>query len=185
MSNGKLNTTTIGNAISMNTSEVFKDEKNEAAIKAYNSNINTIRKSLDKQVESQSTRAKELQEKIDNDQLEIKPINGYILVRPFSSNPFNTIQKTKSGLIIPEQNLTFKNPDTGEMEQAKNLSVQAEVVDVSPLNKFVSVGDIVYYRDVSSVPIPFFHQGLEVIAEQNVQAVVGTNLTKRFEEKFK
>lgn len=183
MSNGKM--IFKPNTFSINASETFKEEKKEAVIEGYNNKLKEIRTSIDKQVESQTVRAKKLQEDIQNNQLEIKPINGYVLVRPFSNNPFNTIEKTSTGLIIPEQNLTFKNPDTGEEEKMVNLSCQGEVVDVSPMNKFVDVGDIVYYRSAASVPIPFFHQGLEVVAESSIQAVVGANLTKRYKNNFK
>ena len=176
--NGKIGL--AGNKFSMNTSEVFKEEKTEAAIDAYNKQIEKTRISLDSQVKSQELRAKELQDNINNNDLEIKPINGYILVRPFAKNPFNTIEKTKSGIIIPEETMTYKNPDTGEEEQMQNLSMQAEVVEVSPLNKFVKPGDIIYYRRASAVPIPFFHQGFEVVAESSVQAVVGSKLSDRF-----
>ena len=183
MSNGKLETTSTGNKISMYTDEAFTEEKREAVIKAHNTNINYIRESIESQLQSQKDRAKKLQDDIENDALEIRPINGYVLVRPFSQNPFNVIQQTKTGLIIPETNLTFKNPDTGEVEKVENVSMQGEVVEVSPMNKFVHIGDIVYYRSASSVPIPFFHQGFEVVAESSIQAVVGTNLTKRFNDK--
>jgi hypothetical protein len=48
--------------------------------------------------------------------------------------------------------------------------------------KFVKEGDVVYYRRVSGVPIPFFRQGLEVVAEQQIQVVINENLKKRFAE---
>ncbi len=182
--NGKMDLVNGGDAISMNTSELFKEEKTEVVKEAYNKQINAIKVSLDSQVKSQEKRAKELQDNINNHYLEIKPINGYVLVRPFAKNPFNTIEKTKTGIIIPEEVMTYKNPDTGEEEEMQNLSIQAEVIEVSPLNKFVEIGDIVYFRRVSSVPIPFFHQGFEVVAESSIQAVVGSKLTERFKEKF-
>lgn len=177
---GKMDLVNGGDAVSMNTSEMFKEEKNEVAIEAYNKQIDAIRTSLDSQVKSQEARAKELQDNINNNDLEIKPINGYILVRPFANNPFNTIEKTKSGIIIPEETMLYKNPDTGEEEKMQNLSIQAEVIEVSPLNRFVKPGDIIYYRRASAVPIPFFHQGFEVVAESSVQAVVGSKLSDRF-----
>ena len=100
-------------------------------------------------------------------------------------NPFQKMKVTESGLILPEYTGTFKNPDSGEMDQEENLSVQALVIEASPLCKFVKEGDIIYYRRACGVPIPFFGQGFEVVAEPQVQVVVNSGLKDRYTKEFK
>jgi hypothetical protein len=102
-------------------------------------------------------------------------------VKPYAKNPFEKVEVTKSGLVIPTYDGKFKNPDTGEEDQEVNLSVQAQVIEASPACKYVKEGDVVYYRRVSAVPIPFFNQGLEVVAENSIQVVINSDLKKRFE----
>ena len=90
------------------------------------------------------------------------------------------IEVTKGGLIIPEYDGAFKNPDTGEKDTEYQLSVVANVIEVSPLCKFVKPGDDIYYRRSSGVTVPFFRQGFEVGAEQQVQVVINEGLKERF-----
>jgi len=48
------------------------------------------------------------------------------------------------------------------------------------LCKFIKPGDDIYYRRSSGVPVPFFRQGFEVVAEQQVQVVINEGLKERF-----
>ena len=57
---------------------------------------------------------------------------------------------------------------------------EATVIEVAPDCKFVKEGDIIYYRRVSAVPIPFFRQGFEVVSENSIQVVINEGLKKRF-----
>ena len=45
---------------------------------------------------------------------------------------------------------------------------------------FIKLGDDIYYRRSSGVPVPFFRQGFEVVAEQQVQVVINEGLKERF-----
>lgn len=151
--------------------------KKEAETKM-NESIEEEKQKWDEKMQEQLAHAKEIDDKMQS--MEIVPINSYVLVQPFAKNPFQKSVVTESGLFIPEYGGQFKNPDSGEMDQEENLSVQAVVVEVSPLCKFVKEGDIVFYRRVSGVPIPFFGQGFEVISEQQIQVIVNEKLKERF-----
>ena len=117
--------------------------------------------------------------------IEIKPMFARILVKPFEQNPFQKIRKSDSGLIIDTGGLApqYKNSDTGEWEEEKQFIVTGTVVDCGPDVKYLSQGDVVFYRVDTSVPVPFFRQGLVSLAENQIIAVVNEGLTDRFNEK--
>lgn len=156
--------------------------KKEATIK-FNQQVEEARADWDTKINEQEAHAKEMEEKMKD--LQIVPINSYVLVQPYAKNPFQKMKVTDSGLIIPEYTGVFKNPDSGMEDQEENLSVQALVIETSPLCKFVKEGDIVYYRRACGVPIPFFSQGFEVVAEQQIQVVVNSGLRDRYTKEFK
>lgn len=156
--------------------------KKEATIK-FNQQIEEAKADWDAKINEQEAHAKEMEEKMKD--LQIVPINSYVLVQPYAKNPFQKMKVTDSGLIIPEYTGVFKNPDSGMEDQEENLSVQALVIETSPLCKFVKEGDIVYYRRACGVPIPFFSQGFEVVAEQQIQVVVNSGLKDRYTKEFK
>ena len=156
--------------------------KKEATIK-FNQQVEEARADWDAKINEQEAHAKEMEEKMKD--LQIVPINSYVLVQPYAKNPFQKMKVTDSGLIIPEYTGIFKNPDSGMEDQEENLSVQALVIETSPLCKFVKEGDIIYYRRACGVPIPFFGQGFEVVAEQQIQVVVNSGLKDRYDKEFK
>lgn len=172
----------VGNGETFLVSPSIKEmAATEAKIK-FNDQIEEAKAEWDDKLKDQEAHAKEMEEKMKD--LQIMPINSYVLVQPYAKNPFQKLAKTATGLIIPEYTGMFKNPDSGDMDQEENLSVQALVIEVSPLCKFLKEGDVVYYRRASGVPIPFFGQGLEVVAEQQIQVVVNSKLKERFAETF-
>lgn len=154
------------------------DIKEEAAVEAHNKAIDAYTKALNDNIKDELQKAQEVTEKMQT--MEIMPINYYVLVKPYAKNPYQKIEVTNGGLIIPEYTGTFKNPDSGEEDKEENLSVVANVIAVSPLCKFIKEGDDIYYRRACGVPVPFFRQGFEVVAEQQIQAVINEGLTERF-----
>lgn len=176
--NGKMDVCLGGNAVGMFNAKSLTELEHEKAVETHNKAVKEYEDIIKKQTEIALAKAKEVKAKAEA--MDIHPINTYVLVRPYKKNPFEMMQTTETGLIIPEYNPTFKNPDSGELEEEVNLSVQADVLEVSPLCKFVKPGDIVYYRRASSVPIPFLRQGLEVVAETSIQVVINEGLKERF-----
>lgn len=177
--NGKMDLMFGGKAHSMIIDEKGNDASSQIVAKMHNDAIDAYTEAMNKKTQSELEYAKKITKEMES--LEIMPINTYVLVKPYAKNPFEKIEVTDSGIIIPTYDGTFKNPDTGEEDQEVNLSVQAQVIEVSPACKYVKEGDIVYYRRVSGVPIPFFKQGMEVVAENSIQVVINSGLKERFE----
>ena len=115
--------------------------------------------------------AKQIKENIGN--LDIRPWGVYILVKPFEVNPFSRMTRTKDGLIIPEFDPHYKSRDTGEYEEMRRTSIFACVVEISPDTRGIKPGDIVMYNQFESVPIPFYGQGFEVVAQIHIKCVIG------------
>lgn len=110
---------------------------------------------------------------------EIKPLFTCVMLRPYAENPY-VQHVSETGLKLT--NGQFDNPDSGQIDE-KDLYIQcAEVVEVGPGVKYVEVGDDVLY-DVRTIrPVPFMGQGFLIVAEQNLVATIGDNLTEREKE---
>lgn len=178
--NGKMNLVGNGNAISFAgiNDDPFIKEKKSAAVDIHNKAVDSYTQAVKSKYKSELQKAEEITQKMQT--LEIMPIGVYVLVKPYAKNPYQKIEVTDSGIIIPEYIGAFKNPDSGEDDKEDNLSVQATVIAVSPTCKYVKEGDDIYYRRASGVPVPFFRQGLEVVAESQIQVVINEGLTERF-----
>ena len=179
MNNGKMDLTMGGKGYSLNGGRGIDELIKEQAIKEHNDAIDKHTAAMNAQLKTELEKAQEVTEKMST--MEIMPINTYVLVKPYSENPYQKIEVTDSGLIIPEfKGNTVKNQQTGEMEQEVNFTVVARVIEASPLCKFVKEGDDVYYRIAAGVPVPFFRQGMEVVAESSIQIVINEGLKQRF-----
>ena len=178
--NGNFELAFGGKATSMIVDKLGEDASRKEAAKMHNQAVDNYKRVLDNKVQKGLQEAEEATKRMDT--LEIVPINRYVLVKPFASNPFDKLETTETGLIIPKMSdgRNFKNPDSGEEDTEVNLSVQATVIEVAPDCKFVKEGDIIYYRRVSAVPLPFFRQGFEVVSENSIQVVINEGLKKRF-----
>lgn len=102
----------------------------------------------------------------------LEPINSFIMIKPFNDNPFNQSTITKSGIILPEVNKTYTSQETGEVMRADPYTKVARVIEVNPSTKFVHKNDIVFYRVNSAVPLPYFRDGYEVVAETSILAIL-------------
>lgn len=120
----------------------------------------------------------------DISKLEIKPTFNRILVTLFDKNPFQKITTTKSGIITDMGGLapTYKNTDSGEIEEAQQMILVGVVQEVGPDVKYIKVGDTIFMDRNSARPVPFYKQGLHCLSEQQVIAIVNEGLESRFEE---
>lgn len=119
----------------------------------------------------------------DINKAEIKPMFTRILVKPFKQNPFQKMEVSSSGLIVDAGGYkpnTDLNPVTGKYEEQKEFIVTGCVIEVGPEVKYLTEGDVIYYRVDTAVPVPFFRQGLYSIAENQIIAVVNEGLEERF-----
>lgn len=121
------------------------------------------------------------QKVIDNSRnLDIRPINSYVLVKPYTTNPYAKINITESGLAMNTNEHKLFNSDTGEVDEAEMWEVVGSVVEVSPNCKYVQVGDDIFYRKMQSIPVNFLGLGLEVVSENQILVVVNDNLKERW-----
>lgn len=177
MENGKM--IYGGGDISVGMTSTIDDEVKKQAALAFNAAAEAKKQELDSHIKSELETAKEISEKMDS--MEIVPVGAYVLVRPYKKNPFEMLE-IQDGILVPTHDNLFKSPDTGEIEEEYNFSVQADVIEVGPACKYVKEGDIVYYRRAQGIPIPFFKQGFEVVSENQIQVVINTNVKERFEK---
>lgn len=178
--NGKLNLVGNGNSVSFVgiNNDPFSKEKKTAAVEAHNKAIDSYTQAIQDTLKTELQKAEEVTKKMQT--MEIMPVGAYILVKPYAKNPYQKIEVTGTGLIIPEYDGAFKNPDSGEEDKEVNLSVVATVIAVGPMCKYIKDGDDIYYRRASGIPVPFFRQGFEVIAESQLQVVINEGLAERF-----
>ena len=135
--------------------------------------------------EKHSTNLKEFSERINNnvENIEIMPIGNYVLVKPFEENPFQRIVRdSKSGLILDlgGQRPEYKNTDNGEIEQEESFIKVGVIQEVGYKCEAAIPGDTIFYTKPSSVPVPFYKQGLELVNETRILAIVNESLTERF-----
>ena len=111
----------------------------------------------------------------DMNGVEIMPMYGYALIKPFEQNPFQKIKTTKSGLITDLGGFTptYKSNETGEI---------GTVIEVGHKCEFLEPGDIVFYTIASECMVPFYKLGFVVVNENRIMAVVNEKLTERRDE---
>lgn len=176
--NGKMDLMFGGDTFSFTNVKGLDEMTKEAAVEMHNKAVDAYADSLNRRLKDDLKRAEEITEKMQN--MEIMPSGIYILCKPYAKNPYQKIEVTDSGLIIPEYTGRFKNPDSGEEDTEEQLTVVANVLEVGPLVKYVKPGDDIYYRRTQGVPVPFFRQGLEVVAETQIQVMINSGLKERF-----
>lgn len=116
----------------------------------------------------------------DLNDCEIMPVFSNILIKPYSTNPFQKIEKV-GNLIVDTGGYTpeYKSNETGEWEEMEQDIQVANVIEVGPECKYVKPGDAVFYRKISAIPIPFYKLGFYTINEHSVFQIVNVGLTKR------
>ncbi len=121
---------------------------------------------------------------IDNAKdLQIMPINSYVLVKPYDVNPYDKIEVSEGGLAMNTKEHKIFNQDKGEEEQAEMWERVGTVIEVSPTCRFIHEGDDIFYRKGQAVPISFLKLGLEVVAENQVLVIINTDVKERLNAK--
>ena len=152
-------------------------------------NVKNFNKQVDVYAESFNKHTKELEETVNQlslnpENLEIMPIGNYVLIKEFSTNPFQRMVKNSTGLIVDMGGAApvFKNTDSGEVEEEEAFILTGAVQEVGPECKWLKPGDAVFYTKPSMVPIPFYRAGLVLVNETRILAVVNESLNERFEQ---
>ena len=120
-------------------------------------------------------------EVIDNaNNLQIMPINSYVLVKPYSVNPYAKIKVSEGGLAMNTTEHKIFNTDKGEEETPDVWERVGTVIEASPSCKYVKEGDDVFYRKMQAVPVSFLNLGFEVVSENQLLVVINEGLKERF-----
>ena len=147
-----------------NEIEMMHNDAIEAASKMFKKNVDEV-----------------ANEVIDNAKnLQIVPINSYVLVKPYETNPYNKIKVSDEGLALNTTKPKIFNSDKGEVEDAEMWERVGTVIEVSPSCKYVREGDDIFYRKMQSIPVNFLDLGLEVVSENQILVIINENLKERF-----
>lgn len=147
-----------------NEIEMMHNDAIEAASKMFKKNVDEV-----------------ANEVIDNAKnLQIVPINSYVLVKPYETNPYNKIKVSDEGLALNTTKPKIFNSDKGEVEDAEMWERVGTVIEVSPSCKYVKEGDDIFYRKMQSIPVNFLDLGLEVVSENQILVIINENLKERF-----
>lgn len=125
--------------------------------------------------EAHLDKQKEIEERLKG--LELVPNGNRLVLMPYPSNPYVKIM-TDSGIFI-EPNKNYFNPDTGEIDEAKELVSCAKIIEVGPDVKHVCIGDDVYYDSRTVYPLPFMNLGYQVTSEPQIIAIINNDLKQR------
>ena len=160
------------------TAEDIIEERN---VKNFNEQVDTFAEKFEKH----STNLAEYADKVNKniESIEIMPIGNYVLCKQFEENPFQRIVRdSKSGLILDlgGQKPQYKNTDNGEFEEEEQFIKVGVIQEIGPECKWCQPGDTIFYTKPSAVPVPFYKQGLQLVCENRVLAVVNEKLTERF-----
>lgn len=145
----------------------------------FNTAVEDLESKFDKHAQMLEDYAKSLSD--DMNGLEIMPMQGYALIKPFEQNPFQKIKTTKSGIITDLGGYapTYKSNETGEQEEEKIFIKVGTVVETGYKCEFLKAGDIVFYTEASEMMVPFYKLGFVVVHENRIMAVVNEKLTER------
>lgn len=151
-----------------------------SATEKFNTQVDEYVEKFNQHAENLQEYAKSIKENMNN--VEIKAIYNYALIKPFAENPFQRIVVNKNGLIVDLGGAkpTFKNPDNGQFEEEENLIHVGTVIDAGPKCEYLKEGDVVMWTKPSEVPVPFFRQGLVLVNENRIMVVINEGLTERF-----
>ena len=112
--------------------------------------------------------------------LEILPMGGYALIKPFDSNPFQRV-KVENGIITDLGGFTptYKSQEDGQVHEEEQYIRVGTVIETGWKCEFLKPGDVVFYTIASEAMVPFFKQGFVVVAASRIMAVINEKLTER------
>lgn len=145
----------------------------------FNSAVDAVENKFAKHQEMLENYAKDISKDIQG--VEIMPMFGYVLIKPFDSNPFQKLEISKTGLITDLGGFapTYKSNETGNVEESEQFIRVGTVIEVGHKCEFLKAGDVVFYTIASENIVPFYKFGFVVVNENRIMAVVNEKLTER------
>ena len=158
--------------------DILKAEKAEK----FNEQVDAMESKLNAHMDAIAKQAEKLAGDLNG--VDIMPLYGYVLIKPFEHNPFQKIKVSKSGLITDVGGLTpeYKSEEDGKIHEEEELIKVGMVVETGHKCEFIKQGDLVFYNAMASaINVPFYRLGLVAVNEQRIIAVVNDDLTARKE----
>lgn len=181
--NGKIATMTTGMEGTGKHFVVNGKSAEEVLLKEKQNKFNEQVSSMEDKFEKHNQLLTEYAEKMSEDLngVEIMPMFGYALIKPFEHNPFQQIKMTDSGIITDLGGLApeYKSNETGNWETEEQFIKVGTVIETGHKCEFLQPGDIVFYTIASEMMVPFYKMGFVVVAENRIMAVVNEKLTER------
>lgn len=145
----------------------------------FNAAVDEVENKFAKHQETLENYAKDIAKDING--VEIMPMFGYALIKPFDSNPFQKLEISKTGIITDLGGFapTYKSNETGETEESEQYIRVGTVIEVGHKCEFLKPGDVVFYTIASECLVPFYKFGFVVVNENRIMAVVNEKLTER------
>lgn len=168
------------NAVNFNMANDVNALIEREKVNKFNDEVDQYVEKFSNHIEKLKQNQEILAEDIAN--VEIKPLFRRIIFVPFEHNPFQRIKQSDSGIIIDTGGMTptHFNTDKGIEEDDKPDILTGVVQEIGPDVKYVGIGDVVFYRNMSAVPVPFYKQHFWSIDETQIIAIVNEGLTERF-----
>jgi len=129
-------------------------------------------------MEAQKAKQEEINKKLQT--LELLPMYNKVIILKYPENPY---KKVVEGNIIVDYSGLFKNPDSGELDNLKELVACAKVIEVGPDVTYLKAGDDVYYDTRTCYPVPFMSLGYLLTSEPQILCVLNEGLKERFKMK--
>ena len=128
--------------------------------------------------EAEKNKQEEINKKLEK--LELLPMMNKVILQAYPVNPY---RKIVEGSLIVDYTGAFKNPDSGEDDNLKELVGCAKIIEVGPECKYLKPGDDVYYDTRTVYPVPFMSMGYRLTSEPQILCVLNENLKERFNMK--
>lgn len=181
--NGKIATMTTGMEGTGKHFVVNGQSAEDVLLKEKQTKFNDQVSEMENKFEKHNQLLTEYAEKMSEDLngVEIMPMFGYVLIKPFEHNPFQQIKMTDSGIITDLGGLApeYKSNETGNWETEEQFIKVGTVIETGHKCEFLQPGDIVFYTIASEMMVPFYKMGFVVVAENRIMAVVNEKLTER------
>ena len=162
----------------MDSGDHFKLSEHES-VNNFNDQVDNYLDKFEKHSQELENYAKNLSSDLNG--LEVMPLYGYVLIEPFSQNPFQKLKVSESGFIMDNggKAAEYKSEEDGEIHEEQQFIKVGTVIETGHRCEFIKPGDIVMYPIPAEVPVPFYKFGWVAVNENRILAVVNEKLTER------
>lgn len=177
LGNGQSKYTMGGNGIFM-PGEALSEEKKKLALEELGKKQKELQDAKEAQYQAIIKESQEAKTKAKD--LEIMPLGGQILVKLYDKNPYDTVDITDNGLIVPSFDGVIFDKESGQERSLAKVTEIGHVIEVGPDVKYIKEGDDIMFRSGGQTPVPFLKQGFWTVHQNNVLVTINLKLQERF-----